>query len=142
MGIKKALLEQDAKACIIAPQLGFVTTEEGGAIPIDFSFFTASSVLFDAIFIPAGETQIELGVDLDAMEFLNDAYRHCKVIGTEGDGIDLFSAPQFLAKGEALVDGGIITNSAVGEAEFAENFISAMAKHRYWEREEVLNANK
>ncbi|MNE35626.1 Catalase HPII [compost metagenome] len=141
-GIKKALLEQDAKACIIAPHLGFVATEEGGAIPIDFSFFTASSVLFDAIFIPAGNTQIELGDLPDAMEFLNDAYRHCKIIGTEGDGIDLLSAPQFLAKGEALIDGGIITSNAIGDPEFASNFIAAVATHRHWKREEVLNTDK
>ena len=142
MGIKKALLEQDAKACIIAPHLGFVSTEEGGSIAIDFSFFTASSVLFDAIFVPAGKTQIELGNNPDVMEFINDAYRHCKIIGTEGDGIDLLSAPQFLAKGEALIDGGIISNSNIGDAAFASDFIKAIATHRYWEREEVLNTNK
>lgn len=140
--MKKTLLQEDAKACIIAPHLGFITTQEGGEIPVEFSFFTSSSVLFDAIFIPHGSNQIDLASDPDVMEFLNDAYRHCKIIGVDGDGVDLLSVPQFLAKGDDLQDGGIITNNQQNNQAFYTNFIDAMKMHRYWEREEKLNANK
>lgn len=142
LGMKKALLEQDAKACIIAPHLGFVATEEGGSIPVDFSFFTASSVFFDAVFVPSGSSQQELGGNLDAMEFINDAYRHCKIIGTAGEGTELLSSPHFLAKGDALKDGGIISGDSPLEPGFTTDFISAVATHRYWEREGNLNATK
>ena len=76
------------------------------------------------------------------MEFLNDAYRHCKIIGTDGDGIDLLSAPQFMAKGDDLKDGGIITNSHTHKNSFETAFIDAVKMHRFWKREEILGTNK
>lgn len=142
MKMKKALVAQDAEACIIAPNLGFVSTAEGGEIAVKFSFFTSSSVLFDAVFIPHGKNQAALASDPDVMEFLNDAYRHCKIIGTDGDGVDLLSAPQFMAKGEDLQDGGIITSSLVNGKSFENTFIDALKMHRFWPREEQLGTNK
>ncbi len=141
MNLKKALLEEDAKASVISPHLGFVSTMEGGEIAVDFSFFTSSSVLFDAIFIPDGENQGALATDPDVMEYLNDAYRHCKIIGADGNGIDLLSASQFLAKNDALKDAGIITGNMADESLLVD-FINAMKMHRYWKREEIMNSNK
>lgn len=137
--MKKALLERDAKACIIAPHLGAVPTAEGGALAADFSFFTASSVLFDAIFIPEGSAQTELAGNLDAMEFINDAFRHCKIIGASGAGAAVLTAPQCLAKDKS--DGGIITADASDAPEFISNFLKAVAGHRFWEREEALEVS-
>ncbi len=139
--MKKALLQEDAEACIIAPNLGFVTTAEGGEIAVKFSFFTASSVLFDAVFIPDGTDQAALRKDVDVMEFINDAYKHCKIIGADGDGIDLLSAPQFMAKGTDLKDAGIVTSSSTNGKNLEAAFIEAAKTHRYWKREELLDNN-
>lgn len=140
MKLKQALIEEEARTCIIAPHLGFVSTADGGGLPVDFSYFTSSSVLFDAIFIPDGNNQLALASDPDVMEFINDAYRHCKIIGADGDGIDLLSVPQFSAKGEDLKDEGIITGNAEN-GHLLERFIKAMKMHRYWEREEIIDRN-
>lgn len=141
MRFKKALIQEDAKACIIGPNLGFVRTEEGGELPVDFSFFTSSSVLFDSVFIPHGSQQYSLSEDPDVMEYLNDAYRHCKYIGADGDGIDLLSAPLFMAKGEDLKDKGFIIGS-IDDEQLPTKFVNALKNHRFWQREDKLKTNK
>jgi catalase len=45
MNIKNILVKEDAKGFVIAKNLGSVLTDEGGAIPVDFSLITTSSVL-------------------------------------------------------------------------------------------------
>ncbi len=135
--LKEALKKEDACPFIVANHLGFVTTDKGGEIPIDFSFFTASSVLFDAIFIMAGDSD-DLGNNADLMDFISDAYRHCKVIGADAKGKKFIESTQFASK---IVDnknlGLLVQNNAVDSA-FAKDFITAMAQHRFWEREDKL----
>jgi len=131
--MKAALLKNDAKGLLIAPHLGFLTTDDGGELPIDFSFLTAASVLFDAVYIPGGNGQPELANDPDVMEFLNDAYRHCKVIGASGQGGEVLSSIGF---GKSPSDSGIINGA--GEGNFTTNFIKALGAHRIWERETIL----
>ncbi|RZJ52554.1 MAG: catalase HPII, partial [Flavobacterium sp.] len=130
--MKAALLKHSAKACIIAPYLGFVTTDKGGELPIDFSFLTSSSVLFDAVYVPGGTGLNSMEGDGDVLEFINDAYKHCKVIGAEAEGIELLSATNFAQKMNNE-DMGIVLGK--GDANFADEFITAMSKHRFWERE-------
>lgn len=86
--------------------------------------------------------QNKLSQNIEAMEFVNDAYRHCKVIGADGDGVDILSAPAFLAKGDDLKDKGIITGTLNDDDKFIGRFIKAMKNHRYWERENQLNNSK
>ncbi len=135
MNMKTALLQSDAKGCIIAPHHGFIMTDAGGEIPVDFTYLTASSVLFDAIYVPAGQDLNALASDNDVMDFINDAYRHCKVIAADGEGIELLSGSNFAAKLNNNDDAGLIVNETPGNGAFAEEFISAMALHRIWERE-------
>ncbi|RZJ75500.1 MAG: catalase [Flavobacterium sp.] len=130
--MKSALLKHSAKACIIAPYLGFVTTDKGGELPIDFSFLTSSSVLFDAVYVPGGTGLNSMEGDGDVLEFINDAYKHCKVIGAEAEGIELLSATNFAQKMNNE-DMGIVLGK--GDANFADEFITAMSRHRFWERE-------
>lgn len=137
MNLKTALLKEDAKGCIIGPHLGFLTTDIGGEIPVDYSYFTASSVLFDAVYIPGSIDMNTLAFDPDVMDFLNDAYRHCKVIGADGDGIGLIAATNFASRTDNS-DQGIILGDDAAETSFAQNFINAMAQHRFWERETIL----
>ena len=130
--MKSALLKHSAKACIIAPYLGFVTTDKGGELPIDFSFLTSSSVLFDAVYVPGGTGLNSMEGDGDVLEFINDAYKHCKVIGAEAEGIELLSATNFAQKMNNE-DMGIVLGK--GDANFADEFITALSRHRFWERE-------
>ncbi|WP_188050509.1 catalase [Flavobacterium sp. GP15] len=135
--IKSALLKEGAKGFVIAPHQGSLKTENDGAIPVDFSFLTASSVLFDAVYIPHGKEIKVLEQKEEVQEFLNDAYKHCKVIGADGDGQKLLKATSFASKIKTS-DKGIIMKEEKASKDFATEFIKAMGKHRYWEREENL----
>ncbi|MEO6177035.1 MAG: catalase [Flavobacterium circumlabens] len=135
--IKKALKKQGAKGFVIAPHLGAVLTDNDGALKADFSFLTASSVLFDAVYVPHGLGLNILAENDDALEYLNDAYKHCKVIGADGEAAELLSATSFASKITNDDDGVIVTSEVASEA-FAQEFITAMTKHRFWKREPNL----
>ena len=136
MNLKAALLAEDAKAVIIAPHLGFITTDLGGEIPVDYSFLTASSVLFDAVYIPGGVGLNNFEGDGDVMEFINDAYKHCKAIGAQAEGIELLSGTNFAKKATNADDGIVIGEQ--GNTDFIDDFISAVSQHRFWSRETLL----
>lgn len=134
MNMKSALLKEDAKGLIVAPHLGSITTDADGAIAADFSFLTASSVLFDAVYIPDGLSLEGLAQDNDVNEFLNDAYKHCKVIGADGAASSLLNTVPF-ANQISNDDGGLVISSEPASASFANDFIAAMGQHRFWNRE-------
>ncbi|HEX8270628.1 MAG TPA: catalase [Flavobacterium sp.] len=137
MNLKEALKKQDACAFIVAPHLGYVTTDKGGEIPIDFSFFTASSVLFDSIFIMAGDSD-DLGNNADLIDFISDAYRHCKVIGADLFGKKFLETTQFASKIVDSKELGLLVRGNSVDASFADDYISAMTQHRFWAREDKL----
>lgn len=135
--IKNALVKAGAKGFVIASHLGSLKTDKNGAIPVNFSLLTASSVLFDAVYIPHGTGMETLQQIDDVQEFLNDAYKHCKVIGADGDGQNVIKTTSFASKIKSS-DNGIIMQKDKASEKFAQAFIKAMGKHRYWEREENL----
>jgi catalase len=137
MNMKNALKKAGAKGCVIAPHLGSVATDTDGAISAEFSFLTASSVLFDAVYIPHGLGLNALAENDDALEYLNDAYKHCKVIGADGEASEIISAAPFAGKITNDDEGVIVTSEIASEA-FAQEFINAMTKHRFWQREPNL----
>lgn len=137
MNMKSALKKRGAKGFVIAPHLGSVLTDSDGAVSAEFSFLTASSVLFDAVYVPHGLGLTVLAESDDVLEYLNDAYKHCKVIGADGEASELLSGTTFASK-LTNEDAGIIITSEVGSEAFAQEFIAAMGMHRFWEREPNL----
>ncbi len=126
---RTALEKKGAVVKIVAPHLGFIKTEEDKKIKVDQSFLTASSVLFDGVFIPAGKGNSNLKNSNEIIEFVTDAYKHCKVIGGEDEGAAVIKA----ILGEvANKDEGIVLNKDTTA------FIKALGKHRFWEREELV----
>ncbi|MET3034087.1 hypothetical protein [Flavobacterium johnsoniae] len=112
-------------------------TDTDGEIHADFSFLTAASVLFDAVYIPDGLGLSVLADSDEVNEFLNDAYKHCKVIGADGRAEAVLSAASFASK-ITNEDKGIVIAKEAGTEKFAADFIAAMGKHRFWEREPNL----
>jgi catalase len=137
LNMKSALIRESAKGFVVAPYQGKVRTDQGGEMPVDFSFLTSSSVLFDAVYIPGGLDMNELSQDPDVMDFLSDAYRHCKVIGAQGEGVELLSGASFASKLDNT-DEGIVLDENIESVDFIANFIAAMANHRFWLREAKL----
>ncbi|MEO8086816.1 MAG: catalase [Bacteroidota bacterium] len=127
--MKKALEAEGAKTKIVAPKLGTIKGAKGKQIPVDQSFLNTASVLFDAVFIPSGVKSADsLIAEPDAIHFVNEAYKHCKAIAVNGDGENLLNMSY--AKNEnTKKDAGILINKSEND------FIKAIAQHRFWERE-------
>ena len=145
MGMKKALVEAGAQAKVVAPRLGMLTSAKGAQIHIDFSFLTSSSVLFDAVYIPGGDESVQsLQKEGDAVEFVKEAYKHCKTIAATGAGGRFVRAVCFgrdymggsdHEDGQSTEDEGLIIGDKGDARGVASKFINAMAHHRHWARE-------
>jgi catalase len=141
--MKKALTDAGAQAKIVAPRLGTLKGAKGEEVKIDFSFLTAASVLFDAVYVPGGEQSVAaLKLEPDAIHFVNEAYKHCKAVAATGAGVELLRA-SYVGAGEEAGAQGLKADEAVvtgldGQArKVAADFIKAIAKHRNWAREKV-----
>jgi catalase len=149
--MQQALTAAGAKPKIIAPRLGLLKADNGTDIGIDFSFLTAGSVLFDALYLPGGETSVEiLKGDAKALLFIKEAYLHCKPLAATDAGIDLFAAADPAADQRAQShaagviqdrgrlfagDEGILFARGAQTRRIAPKFIRAIAQHRHWNRE-------
>jgi len=120
---------------LVGLRLGAVETDEGKALEVDVSIETAPSVLFDALIVVGGANALStLSTSGQALDFLKDAYRHCKPILSVG-GKRLFDAAQIppnLPSGEA--DPGIHECTRWDNA-VAARFTAMVAKHRHFERD-------
>ncbi|MEJ8843739.1 catalase [Lacibacter sp. H375] len=137
--MQKALQAEGATTEIIAPKLGMLTGDKGTEIPVKQSLFTTASVFYDAVYIPGGISTATLAAEPDAIHFLNEAYKHCKAIAADTSALQLFEATYFHkklpddnSKETALTEGIVIHDNI---KELSSRFISAVAKHRFWDRE-------
>jgi catalase len=135
--MKSALADAGAQGKLVAPRLGFLKGAGGDELPIDFSFLTGSSVLFDAVYVPGGKKSVEalLG-ERDAIEFVTEAFRHCKTIAASGAGTNLLRACPGLegvkeSSGVGAVE-GVVTAGEV--APVIPRFLDLIARHRHWNR--------
>ena len=113
-----------------------LTGAEGETLNADFSLLTASSVLFDAVYVPDGEASVAaLQAGPEAVDFLREAYQHCKTIAAHGVGVQLL---ENAGLGETMADAGLIAGRDGDARTLAENFIVGIARHRHWEREVIL----
>lgn len=136
--MKKALIAQGAIVKIIAPKLGLVKGKNKGSLKVNQSFLTSSSVLFDAVYVPGGAKSIEtLLSESNSLNFLDEAYKHCKAIALDGEAIELFQAcyagkklPHKASSKEMGLLGMIINGTPT-------DFVKAIAQHRFWVREKI-----
>ncbi|HEX5885936.1 MAG TPA: catalase [Pyrinomonadaceae bacterium] len=145
--MKMSLMKAGALAMTVAPRLGVLTGAGGDPLNADCSLLTGSSVLFDAVYVPDGEASVAaLEAEPEALNFLNEAYKHCKTIAASGAGIELLAKaglPVSVSEGdsengspmEGSMDPGVIVGRNGDMAALAENFILGIARHRHWERE-------
>jgi catalase len=127
---KKALLAGGAQAKIIATHNGFIKDNKGAALKVDFTFLTSASVLFDAVYIPGGAASVNaLLAEADAIHFVTEAFKHCKAIAADKEGELLLQAALPPTGKKEETPAGVLINQA------PEAFITAIAGHRFWERE-------
>jgi len=145
--MKKALETEGAQIKIIAPSLGKLNNKNGNGINVDQSFLTAASVLFDAVYIPAGKNSADtLSKNADAVHFINETYKHCKAIAADNHGIELIKSSNIIGKMndenselKNPAEMGVIINSNGYSKNFIKDFIDSIAQHRFWQREDKNN---
>jgi catalase len=147
LAIKTALEAAGAHPDIISISLNNVTAADGSQLPVDKTSQTAASVLYDAVYIPGGRANVDTLQQLDEVgRFLREAYAHGKVIGLTGEAVELLPA---VAPSDGLLAGdgqraqqqplammGVLAQPDASALDsFAQQFIQAIAQHRFPERE-------
>jgi catalase len=131
------LMAAGAVPRFVGSRLGAATSLTSDPIEVDVTMEAMPSVLFDAVVLPDGADAVQrLALDARTLEFLKDQYRHCKpilVLGAAVDLLDRASIPHTLPSGEP--DPGLVLAGADNSGSVAEAFLTALARHRHFERE-------
>ncbi|WP_409426901.1 catalase [Mycobacterium sp. SMC-11] len=138
-----AMRERGAIAEVLAPIAGGeLAGGSGGRLSVDRAFTTMASVLYDAVVVPCGPEAVQtLSGDGYAMHFVAEAYKHLKVIGAFGAGVNLLpkagvSEPPAEDTAVVVASGVVTTTAAADDLndEFFDAFAAALAGHRAWNR--------
>ncbi|MCA5004923.1 catalase [Sphingobacterium bovistauri] len=129
--MKSALEAEGAEAVLISTKVGKLTFKEGGTENIQFTYLTEASVCYDAFYTPDGDSVKTLAHEPDYLQFINEAYRHCKSISFAKGAEELIKLTMIKDQDE-----GIILES---KGDLSKDFIHVMKGHRVWTRE---NARK
>lgn len=138
--IQQALHDAGASSRILASRLGFVATSSGQQLAVDHTFATMPSVLFDAVLVPGGAASAEaLARDGAAVHYVLEAYKHCKTLCVVGEGARLLRTLGMVADEGGHAAAGVLIgrNDAPGRAQLAQDFITAIARHRHWTRPNI-----
>jgi catalase len=141
--VESALLAAGAVVEVVGPALGPMKTDEGRPIEAKKSFLTASSVLYDAVYVPGGARSVAALTAIEAaIDFVREAYLHAKPLGATNDGEELIRASVPEPEGR---EQGVIAMEA-GEAKdlqrFCRAFIGAMQQHRFFDRRDVRSDSR
>ena len=124
-----------ALAEVVSLRQGPLEATEGGQVVAQHTVLTMPSVVYDGVFVAAGKESADaLIANADAIHYIAQAYKHCKMIAAEGDGASLLEAAglDLDAAGDDL---GILIATDRGEAEALNARIeAALAKHRFFNR--------
>ncbi len=140
MAVKQALMNAGAHAKIIAPHGGMIQTMQGEELPVEMTFLTGASVMFDAVYVPGGAKSIEmLKTQGDAIHFIDEAFKHCKAIAATSEGVKLLAASRIqgvkLGQSDSVAtELGVVTSQSADPQRVAQAFINAIAEHRHWMR--------
>lgn len=110
----------------IGEKLGMVKGENGLEIMVSQTFSTTAPVLFDSLYIVGGEAINQAKFNSDTVYYINESFKHYKPIGIASTGASLFKTSH------AKEGPGIIR--AQSNSEFAEEFVMAITKMRFWNR--------
>lgn len=141
-GLMQALSAMNVEAEVVSKLGGTIKSADGQEIEVHQTFLTTASVLFDAVYVPGGTKSVEaLKVHGEALNFINEAYRHFKPIAASGEGVDLLMHSDLKGVDVSQSNGkmssqlGVVVSRDVSKIKaFAKAFITAIEEHRYWKR--------
>jgi len=139
--LMRALDRAGAAGVLVGPHVGDIRANDGRAYEAQHSILTTASVLFDAIYVAGGEGAGQWTTEADAVDFVRDAFKHCKTVAATGEGVSLFAAadiPVDPPDGRDPADDATVVAPKMTQAA-AKRFIAAMGRHRLWTREPELH---
>jgi catalase len=81
----------------------------------------------------------------ESVNFIKEAYRHCKTIAASGAGIELLKKAGIALESTGAdreanrpSPAGVISNSDDDAGKIASAFVKGISQHRHWERELAL----
>ena len=122
--MRKALKAKGAQVRVLAAQGGVLGKGKKTEI-VERTLLTTRSIEYDAVLVAGGTAGLR---DPRLTVLLQEAFRHCKVLGAWGDGV------------QVLEDAGIDTTAPgvlladAGGAALARELVPALGRHRVWER--------
>ncbi|MEB2779961.1 catalase [Algoriphagus sp. C2-6-M1] len=126
---KDAFKKEGAEAKVISLHSGMISGSNGDKIKVDHSILTTSSVLFDGVVVPGGAKSIDaLSADSSIIRFVDESYKHFKFIAISEDAQKLWG--KTYASKNPKPKGILIDESP-------QDYITALEKHRIWEREDA-----
>jgi catalase len=141
--VQATLTSAGVKTEIVSKRLGMLTGANGDEIEVEKSFLTTASIMYDAVFVPGGPGSVEMLKNQGAaLHFVSEAYKHCKPIAVSGAAADFLGDSGISGLNLAVSEGGdplnqegvVTTRDTSDFGPFAEAFVSAIARHRFWER--------
>jgi catalase len=134
--IQQALLDAGATTRVVAAHLGTVASSSGQQVPVDHTFQNMPSVMFDAVLVPGGAASAQaLMKDGAAVHFVLEAYKHCKPLCLIGESVDILRKAGLAAEDAPPAAGVLIgTNEPTTRLQMAQDFITAIGRHRHWGR--------
>lgn len=128
---------------VVSMHGGKLTSMEGDEVMVEFTYTTAASVLFDAVYIPGGEHVKTVATQGDAIHWIEETFKHHKPVGASSEGVDLLmecSLPGASYAGtdtedELVSEMGVVTiRHPEDMGEFGDSFREAIKHHRHWAR--------
>lgn len=132
--LKTQLADAAAQGLVIAPSMAPLKADNGDTISVDGMLDGLPSVAMDAVIVPGGVDSVTtLSQSGAGRYYVQEAYKHLKVIVTIGDGRDLLAAADVPTQ-----DDGVIQRDSVDTA--FQDFAAALGQHRVWSRNAQANA--
>ncbi|WP_152664475.1 catalase [Devosia geojensis] len=134
--LKELAMSEGATVEIVAPTVGGVVGSDGTSIEANHNIEGGPSVLFDAVVLLASEAEAaKLAGDAAALDFVMDAFTHCKFIGYVQGAMPLLEKTNMMA----MMDEGVV---AIDGEDSLARFLSTCRKLRLWEREPKTRVNQ
>lgn len=143
--VQQALFDAGAVTRLVAPRLGAVPTSDGASLQADTTVAAMPSVLWDAVVLPDAAASQSLAQDPKVQEFVRDQYLHCKPILCVG-ALDAWAVAGLPS---TPADPGLVCathdsaapSSGAPSDEWLHRFVTALARHRHFERESLPPAS-
>jgi catalase len=136
--MKSALMTEGALCDVIAKFAGTIQGADGRPVVVSKAAPNAPSVIYDAVFVPGGEASVAALIAFPlAVDFVKEAYLHCKPIAAAGEGVQLLAKAQVpipSEEGKISSVQGVVTTARGDASSLAKAFIRAIAAHRHFDR--------